>query len=91
MERKRRQVKERNRAAGCLPRFSTKLREPQSPKGVGMIRANGVLQVFRGRLKRSVGFGLLILGLKREAQVDIDVTQDARIRLGLTGRLQKAN
>jgi len=56
-----------------------------------MIRAKGVLQVFRGRLKRSVCFGLLILGLKREAQVDIDVTQDARKRLRLTGRLQKPN
>jgi len=56
-----------------------------------MIRAEGLLQVLRGRLKRRAGFRLLILGLKRQAQVDIDVTQDARKRLRLTGRLQKAN
>ncbi len=56
-----------------------------------MIRAEGLLQVLRGRLKRFVGFGLLILGLKREAQVDIDATQEARKCLRLTGCLQKAN
>jgi hypothetical protein len=56
-----------------------------------MIRPKRVLQVFRGRLKRFVGFGLLILGLKREAQVDIDATEEARKRLRLTGCLQKAN